>query len=118
MHILGNEVRFWIWDKDLDDSPEWGDPESTTAPFSISDAIRVSKLELRRYGVDRPETWHVSQVTIHRFQERPRWFYVVEWRPRERQVGDGVSIPVLMNGRVVIGEIKRETKGDKGTARD
>jgi hypothetical protein len=115
MHVMGNEVRFWVSDQDLDDSPEWLDPEAAAPPFSIADAVRVSKTELERYGVERAESWQVASVTIRRFQERPRWFYIVEWRPIERQVGDGLSIPVLMNGRALIGEIKPGSKVRKKT---
>src|SRR5262245_46870745 len=82
MHVLGNEVSFSVEDKELDGSPEWLNPESDPPPFSIAEAVRISRTELNRY-VANPEEWLVSGVELRRFEKRTLWFYVVEWRPRK-----------------------------------
>jgi len=106
MHVLGNEISFSAEDKELDGSPEWLDPESDPPPFAIAEAVRIARTELNRY-VGNPEEWRVSGVELRRFERRARWFYVVEWRPRTTgHVGDGVSIPILMNGRAAVGKIR------------
>jgi len=113
-NVLGNEISFSVQDKELDSSPEWLKPESDPPPFAIAEAVQISRTELNRY-VSNPEEWQVSGVELRRFERRARWFYVVEWRPRKTDyVGDGVSIPILMNGRVVVGKIHPEpdTKRD------
>jgi hypothetical protein len=110
MHPFGKEISFSVCDYDLDDSPEWLDPEANPIPFIVADAIRVSRPELSRY-VERPEEWSVSSIRLVRLDQRPRWFYVVEWQPRSGEhIGDGVSIPVLMNGKAVVGKDRRAPK--------
>jgi hypothetical protein len=106
MHVLGNEISFSVEDEELDGSPEWLNPESDPPPFAIPEAVRISRAELNRY-VAKPEEWQVSGIELRRFERRARWFYVVEWRPRKTgHVGDGVSIPILMNGRAVVGKVR------------
>jgi hypothetical protein len=106
MHVRGNEISFSVEDKELDGSPEWLNPESDPPPFAIAEAVRISRTELNRY-VGNPEEWRVSGVELRSFERRARWFYVVEWRPRKKgHIGDGVSIPILMNGRAVVGKIR------------
>jgi hypothetical protein len=106
MHVLGSEISFSVEDRELDGSPEWVNPESDPPPFAITEAVRISRTELDRY-VGNPDEWRVSGVELRRFERRARWFYVVEWRPRKTgHVGDGVSIPILMNGRAVVGKIR------------
>ena len=110
MHVRGKEIRFTINDTDLEGSPAWFHPESDPPPFAIGEAIRVAKGELGRY-VDDPEQWRPCSIDLRTFERRAAWFYVVEWRPRSKgYIGDGVSIPVLMNGTAVHGEIRRDTR--------
>lgn len=113
MHVLGNEISFSVEDKELDGSPEWLNPETDPPPFAIADAVRISRSELNKY-VGNPEEWRVSTVELRRFERRALWFYVVEWLPRKTDhMGDGVSIPILMNGRAVVGEIRADADTKK-----
>lgn len=112
MHVNGCEIRFWVLDTDLKDSPEWPDPDRTAPPLTIADAVAASKPELARYNVEHPEHWYVRSVTLHRLDKRPRWFYLVEWKSDQQKIGDGITIPLLMNGKAVVGELHR-MKDDK-----
>ncbi len=108
MHFLGREVTFSIGEHDLDDSPIWLHPENDPPPFAIADGIRVASGELKRYVAD-PGEWRLCGVAIKTFERQAKWYYVVEWRPRQADyLGDGVSIPVLMTGRAVQGRIENE----------
>lgn len=107
-HVLGNEISFSVKDKELNGASEWLNPESDPPPLAIAEAVRTSRSELNRY-VPNPEEWQVTAVNLRRLDARAQWFYVVDWRlPKRGHVGDGVSIPVLMNGRAVIGEIRAD----------
>lgn len=113
-HVRGKEIRFTIKDSDLEGSPAWLHPESDPPPFSKGEAIRVSKSELGQY-IDDPEQWRPCGVDLHTFERRAEWFYVVEWRPRLTEyIGDVVSIPVLMNGTAVRGEIRPDARKQEG----
>ncbi len=107
MHVNGNELDFVVQDVDLEDSPDWIDPQSSPPPMSTADAIRAARAELGRYA-RHPDQWTVSGIAIHRFQQHTRWFYVIEWRCNDKSAGDGIDIPVLMSGRAVTGNVKRE----------
>jgi hypothetical protein len=112
-HVLGNEISFSVGNKELNGSPEWLNPESDPPPLAIAEAVRISRSELNRY-VPNPEEWQVTAVDLRRLDARAQWFYVVDWRSRKPgHVGDGVSIPVLMNGRAVVGEIRPDPDTEK-----
>jgi hypothetical protein len=114
-YILGNAISFHIGEKELNSSPEWLNPESDPPPLAVAEAVRTSRSELNRY-VPNPEEWQVTTVNLRRLDARAQWFYLVDWRlPKRGHVGDGVTIPVLMNGRAVIGEVRPDPDTKKRT---
>jgi hypothetical protein len=114
VHVQGKEILFTINDSDLEGSPAWFHPESDPPPFSIGEAVRISKGELGRY-VDDPEQWRLASIEIQTFERRAEWFYVVEWCPRSAgYIGDGIGIPVLMNGKALHGEVRHDPRQHTG----
>lgn len=117
MHVHGTEIRFTVNDSDLEGCPSWPLPERYLPPFPIRKAIRVSRDELGQY-IDDPTQWRLSSVELRNLGMHGGWFYVVGWRPRTPgYVGDGISIPVLMNGKAIRGEVRHETP-TASTAKD
>ncbi len=101
----GKSFRFSVYEDDLDASPKWANPESTRPPLSLQDAVEVARSELPAY-VSKPKRWFLDQVTLEAVPDQPgHWYYVVDWLLQHSERTEAVTIPVLMNGKAIVGEL-------------
>ena len=91
---------FHVSSEAVEGTPTWPDPTTMDPPLSVVEAIKISRAELASYYPDEP-VWNLLEVSLHTFGVGQEWFYMVEWRPRDVTTGDGLSIPVLMDGRAL-----------------
>ena len=88
---------FSVAPESLEGTPEWSDPSVTEPPLSVVEAVNISRAELPNYYPEEP-IWDLKEVRLHTFATGELWFYMVAWYPRGVTTGDGLTIPVLMDG--------------------
>jgi len=89
-------ISYTVHERQLRDTPAWSDPSHEPPPLSIGQAVDISKQELSRY-VPEVSAWALESVSLTRFDEPDRWYYIVTWQAGERS-DHQLHIPVLMNG--------------------
>ena len=91
------DISYHISAEQLARTPKWSDPSRGKPPLSLGRAVDVSKQELPRY-VPEVSDWDLQSITLHRFAEVDRWYYLVTWQAGGLGTDHQLSIPVLMNG--------------------
>ena len=99
--VLGQRFTWAVSSDQIDTSPTWKDPAASEPPIARVAAIEVSRSQLGQYFPD-VEHWVLEEIHLYSLQP-DYWFWVVEWKPDIGELGDGLSIPVLMSGEPVPG---------------
>jgi hypothetical protein len=90
----------------LGSSPRWLPATPVPElPLSIEEAIEASRVVLGN-SVGEPSKWGITQVALERFGLS--CIYVVRWRPIAGGTKDFFQIPVLMTGRAIAPDPRRE----------
>ncbi len=96
--VMEKRLAWQVCKPDVIAGPQWHDPETTSPPLAMQDAIRISYSELSDYFPE-VEQWDLEEIWLNSFGPG-NWFYVVSWRA-QGTFGDDLGIPVLMDGKAV-----------------
>jgi hypothetical protein len=101
--VFGKRFRFEVQSYKLKAAPMWENPEIADPPLSRAKAIEISRSQLSNYCPE-VDIWILSEIHLFSLNQG-YWFWVIEWDPKGKKLGDGLSIPVLMSGEPIAGTV-------------
>ena len=90
----GQRYRAWVTREMFDKSPAWSPESGQEEPLSVSKAVAVSASTLKAaLGPDEFDKCRVESVGLWQISPpgQTKWFYVVRWIPKNRNIGAQVS---------------------------
>lgn len=96
---------------EVQSTPDW--LPGAEPPFPVSEAIRLASLDVKTY-TDHPEAFQLEKVEYlhigNQMSQPTKWFYLVSfermrvYQGREFRARGTLTIPVLLDGRVIRGK--------------